>query len=138
MKTIKVLVAVVASLMTMQECVVAQNNVGMAPVQLESTPENRVVFMGIDAPDATGLLRQANAKFDAQDFTGAYADASMAVRTNPSNYGAYAFRALCAQALSVVCDTSKKTLWIDTSIQSIQVCINNKFNLEFSYGMLAN
>lgn len=138
MKTIKVLVAVVASLMTMQECVVAQNNVGMAPVQLESTPENRVVFMGIDAPDATGLLRQANAKFDAQDFTGAYADASMAVKTSPSNYGAYAFRALCARALSVVCDTSKKTLWIDTAIQSIQVCINNKFNLEFSYGMLAN
>lgn len=138
MKTIKVLVAVVASLMTMQECVVAQNNVGMAPVQLESTPENRVVFMGIDAPDATGLLRQANAKFDARDFAGAYADISMVVRSNPTNYGAYAFRALCARALSVVCDTNEKKLWIDTAIQSIQVCINNKFNLEFSYDILAD
>lgn len=137
MKTTKLLVALAAFWMT-QECVVAQNNVGLAPVQLESTPENRVVLMGIDIPDATGLLKQANAKFDARDFAGAYADISMAVRSCPTNFGAYAFKALCARALSVVCDTNEKKLWIDTAIQSIQVCINNKFNLELSYDILAD
>lgn len=137
MKTTKLLVALAAFWMT-QECVVAQNNVGLAPVQLESTPENRGVLMGIDIPDATGLLKQANAKFDAQDFAGAYVDISMAVRSSPTNFVAYAFKALCAQALSVVCDTNEKKLWIDTAIQSIQVCINNKFNLELSYNILAD